>query len=402
MKRRWNIRLLLAVLGGGGLFAVGYYFGSLQREEGTLAERTGVSRPAFNADSKRGMLGHSGRTDAAAAGEGAPRNVASVLAIIQSTNPIDRMARWTRMLQATDAAGLQVITEAFEELYRMGGTPRDEETSLLHFRQGQLLGSKYIEGGLPPSSKFGENHRRMMRGWADADPQTAKAWVDALEESPVKQSLLECWFQGVAGARAVQAAEVFPALSESTRNAVLPSLIAAIHREQGTTGVIQWFDQTASQSGSGVPVQQAFDKLSWMVGQEADANPDAALKFLRDPAHAAFLSPASFNTAMRNISTRSPGTAVEVLGEISSGAHPFTDSQVREVLQRIAQNAKRTALNSLGEWLQANPAHRLYDLTTRYFVEQAVFLEDPAAAAAWAGKISDPALRAEASQFLKH
>lgn len=54
--------------------------------------------------------------------------------------------------------------------------------------------------------------------------------------------------------------------------------------------------------------------------------------------------------------------------------------------------------STLGNTL--NPAHPLYDLTTRYFVEQAA-REDPAAAAAWAGKISDPALRAEAGQFLK-
>jgi len=262
-----------------------------------------------------------------------------------------------------------------------------------------LLGSKNIESGLPPG-RLGEHHRRNMRGWADTDPQAARAWLDALDESPAKRALLESWFQGVTVSRAAQAAEVFPTLSDTTRSAVLPSLIDAIQREQGTAGVVQWFDQTATRSGSGVPVQKAFEKLTWMVGQEADVKPDVALTFLRDPAHAPFLTPSSVNTTLRNISSKSPGTVVEVLGEIAGGPHAFNDAQVREVLQQTAQNAKRKDLNTLGEWLKANPAHPLHDLTTRYFVEQAV-TEDPAAAAAWAGKISDATLRAEAGQFLK-
>jgi hypothetical protein len=325
--------------------------------------------------------------------------MAGVLDIIQATDPIDRMVRWTKMLQATDAEGLKVIDKAFSELYRMGGTPRDEETSLLHFRQGQLLGSKVVESIVASGKPLGEHHLRAMRGWADADPRKAKAWVEALPDSPTKQSLMESWFKGAAGAHATEAIQAFSSLNGPTRARVQSTLIDAIQREQGAAGVIQWFDQVATRPDSGVALQPAFEKLTWVVGQLADMKPEAAVNFLRDPAHTAYLTPASFSTAMRNIAAKSPGRAVEVLGELASGSSPFTEPQIREALQQTARSAKGSDLNRLGEWLKANPSHPLYDLTTRYFVEQAV-QEDPEAAAAWAQKISDAGLRAEAGQFL--
>jgi hypothetical protein len=391
----------MAVLGGGALFAAGFYFGSSRHEEGGIAKRSAVSvrTSAVSGEFKRGASGTAAGPEANDPSEGPPRSVADVLDIIQATDPVDRMARWTKMLQATDAEGLKVINKAFDELYRMGGTPRDEETSLLHFRQGQLLGSKSIEGMVTAGKPLGEHHLRAMRGWADADPQGAKAWVEALADGPTKQTLMESWFKGAVGAHPAEAVQAFSRLSEPIRTKVQSTLIDAIRRDQGAAGVIQWFNQVATRPDSGVALQPAFEKLTWMVGQLADLNPETALNFVRDPAHAPYLTPASFTSLMRNIAAKSPGKAVEVLGELATGSSPFTEAQVREALQQTARSATKTDLNRLGEWLKANPTHPLYDLTTRYFVEQAA-QEDPEAAAAWAQKISNPGLRAEAGRFL--
>jgi hypothetical protein len=144
------------------LFAAGYYFGSSRQEEGGMAKRSTVSVrvSAAEGEFKRGARGTATGPEANGESEGAPRSVAGVLEIIQAGDPVDRMGRWTKMLQATDAEGLKVISKAFDELYRMGGTPRDEETSLLHFRQGQLLGSKSIEGMVTAGKPLGEHHPR--------------------------------------------------------------------------------------------------------------------------------------------------------------------------------------------------------------------------------------------------
>ncbi|HEX2746729.1 MAG TPA: hypothetical protein VHM91_01925 [Verrucomicrobiales bacterium] len=399
MKSPQPLRFVMVILGGGALFAGGYIFGSSRREVGGTAPRVLVSRsaPVVSGDSKSGLPNNATAAEADVSGGGPPRSVAGVLAIIQATDPVDRMAQWTRMLQATDAEGLKVITKAFEELYRMGGTPRDEETSLLHFRQGQLLGSKSIESMVASGKPLGEHHLRAMKGWADANPQESKAWVEALPDSPTKQSLLENWFKGAVGGHPADAMQAFASLSPVIRERVQSTLINVLHRDQGAAGVIQWFDQVATRPDSGVALQPAFEKLTWMVGQLADSKPEAALSFLRDPAHAPYITPATFTTLMRNIAAKSPGQAVEVLGELARGT--FTEPQIREALQQTARSAKGSDLNRLGEWLKANPSHPLYDLTTRYFVEQAA-QEDPEAAAAWAKKISDASLRAEAGRYL--
>ncbi len=89
----------------------------------------------------------------------------------------------------------------------------------------------------------------------------------------------------------------------------------------------------------------------------------------------------------------SPRTIVTIL------PRPFSEDELRTALRETASRARRDAINGLAEWLNQHPSHQLHDLTIRYFVEQAV-LDDPAAAAAWTKKITNPALRGEAEQFL--
>lgn len=320
---------------------------------------------------------------------------------MKTANRMERLAAWTALLASTDAAGLASIGTGMVDWYRSGGSGGDEELAWLHFREGQLTGSTSLDATMPrePNGNLSLTLTRRMRGWASADPAAAKAWIDQREEGSVKQTMLSAWFEGAIDAHPAQAATLYAQVPESGKTSTLMPLIDSLHREKGMDGVVAWFQQATKNPAAGVPLQPAFDKLTWRLGQMGQFQPEAVLSVMRDPTNAPWLNATSITNATRQMAGNAPGRIIELVAEISGRDESLQEDEVRQILRSTVRNSSGSTINNLGNWLKQNPTHSLHDLTVRYFVEQAA-REDPAAAAAWAGKIRDPDLKAEITNLI--
>ena len=317
------------------------------------------------------------------------------MAILRKKDRLQRMAEWLPLLASASPEELKCIGEAMVNWYSSGGVVGNDELDFLQFREGQVFGQQTIEDMFPkePNGRINPNYHRKMKGWASADPAAAKAWLDALEDGSVKQSLVASWFEGAVMADPAGLETRYASLSSAEKSGALGSMMDALHRRAGMEGLTRWFEQQSA-AGGDWPRQEAFEKLMWRAGQTATNGFEPVKAMILNPANADCLTSNAIVSATRDIAARNAGPVLDLAGELAAAGR-LPDAELRNVIRQSVGQSSRTTINTTGEWLNANPGHPLHDLTARYFVESAL-RDDPFSAEAWVAKISDPAIQAEA------
>lgn len=320
-------------------------------------------------------------------------------AISAMRDPVQRQAAWAQFVAGLDARSVLKADEDVVRWYIDGGSVTDEH-QILNFRKGQLLGAQAFEGRMPesPDGAMGKNDHSMMRGWANAAPDEAKLWIDALPDGNLKDSMVASWFHGAVSANPEAANEYFSELPAYARSSAVEPLIDAVHREGGVEGLLKWFADTARDESTEIPLGAAFNKVAWRLGQFSGEDPDAVEAALLDPVNLPHVTEGIFNCAVRNLNIDRPGRAIEMVEKLQQANPELDERAVRGMVSTAVRASTRTTINHMAEWLTRHADHPLHDTAARYLVEHAAPL-DPEAAAAWAGHITDPALRAEAERL---
>ncbi len=394
--------ILCCLLAITAAFAAGFLAG---RRNPAAGEPVPEGREAAAVSGKRSVIwrytaGASGKPGTAGdvqSGEARSNPFRSIMSI---TDTVARNAAWADFVLGLEAGDLEAVEADVDRWYVLGGSlPGDFQ--LLHFRKGQLLGAKALESDLPegPDGSLGKNHHSLMRGWASAAPWEAKAWIDALPDGSVKNSLVMSWYHGAIADNPSMAARLFAELPEHARSAGIDPLVESVHREEGLDGLFDWFSARTKEESGSIPLQPAFNKMAWRLGQLSAEDPAAVEAILLDPANLPYVSEGAFNVAVRNLSPTRPGRTIELAAKLQEARPEVDERQMRGMVGNAVKTSTRRTINNVAEWLVQNESHPLRDMTARYLVEHAATL-DPEAAARWAAAIKNPGFRAEAEHFL--
>lgn len=388
----------MASLGVGLVFVAGYLLGSSR--EGTADDRQDDEGAVASA----GAISASG--GAVRAGPGDSPGVVNATVeersfeVLRKSDSLARLTMWTELIMNASDAELREIGAAAHAWYMTGGVV-GREVELLDYRHGQVLGSEMFDNLTKDSNgKVSLSRLRNMRGWASVSPDEARAWLEELPDGTLKSKLRDAWFGGLVAESPERAAELFTSLPPENRGQNLDKLYSSLHRFEGMDSVVDWFMDTAGGDGiDGVNLHQAFRALTWRLGALGAGDPGAVEEVLLRPEVAPFLTGGAFAGATRNAAGHNPGRVIDLIAELSERVE---EGELRDMRHMVSQTVKQSTLSTihnLGHWLQENPDHPLYDMTTRYFVEQAA-REDPEGASDWAKTIGDPALAEEVSGFL--
>ena len=183
------------------------------------------------------------------------------------SDSLERLSVWADLIRNADEAELKEIGAAALAWYRAGGEV-DHEGDLLQFREGQMFGSGMFKDLTEdPNGFVSLTKGRHMRGWASASPAEARAWLEELSDGSVKDGLRTAWYEGAVAENPEIAGELFASLPDANKHAGLDMLFKSLHKLGGMDSVVDWFAETASAGGdSSIPLQPAFDKLAWRLG----------------------------------------------------------------------------------------------------------------------------------------
>ena len=391
MKRL--LPLLLAV----GIFLAGYFVGQRRSHSDAPAKEVSVGT-----QSVAQMASASKRTANVPSGtdqSGIPLDVATVKERISTAfaepDRLQRLAAVLAVLEGVTEANQPGMEEAFMERYR-AGLSMGEEVEFIHYREGQILGAKSLVA-MPkePNGSVPAQTRNKFRGWASVDPAAAKAWLDNLEEGTAKAAMEAKWIEGLSGTKPEVIASVFDTLNPSHQSSVVGGYLSALQNSGGFAAMQKWFDSKQQMDPS--VRSTAFDAIMWRMGQNPSERP-AAVEMFRTYLKDGYGNASNFAALTRNIADNEPGKCFDIIQGLTPQIpdENLTAEMIRKTIERSATRS----LNLVGEWLQKNKQHPLFDRTAYEFALR-THKEDAESARQWAGTIQNESLRTKALEALK-
>lgn len=314
---------------------------------------------------------------------------ARALKVLSIPDRVTRLGAWMDVLAGMTEANSGIIAEALIERYQAGVDTVDEGR-YQQFREGQVLGAgvmsiltKDPDGSVKPELYV------KMKGWASAQPDAARQWIESLPPGKVQDSLRASWMEGLASANAPEATRQLNALPPEQQITLVDTLLSGLQSRGGLEGLRSWFDQNAGTEKTAVS-EAAFARIVSRLG-EKDRHWEAAAAFLTQHAASGFTTPSVLNVFTQRAAASEPGRCIDLIHAVSS-ASPALAAELDQVINRTVQHSISSETDTLGNWLNANRAHPLYDRTVQQFAGQ-IHKDNPEAAQRWIATIKDPAIR---------
>jgi hypothetical protein len=370
---------------------------SAQQQRGIFARNAGTHNGALSSDELVSISyhGHAGR-DLSALGSNAgdqpdARHVPAARDwehVLFIADPLQRTQRLSQLLAALTPESAPQIAAAFDRVKEAGIKFSDEQRLFLR-AWGKLDGEAAVNYAVNHGGEGSDEAIAALGGWAAADPQQAKTWLDALPESEAKETLIYGLLDGwstIDFHAAAAYAESRP--GSPARDRFRELLLQRALRSGGISAAQSWVDHMPDNDDNRKYKQRAFaDVVKAMLYRD----PAAAARWISESSGQAFVgSDAVANTAAKLAET-SPTDAISWLTTIESTGTKNIEHGAGSVLQTWAKQNPEAA----GAWLQQNSNHQYYDQMVMSYATT-VAPVDRNAANAWAQTIRRAELRSAA------
>ncbi|HWB04687.1 MAG TPA: hypothetical protein VG796_16785 [Verrucomicrobiales bacterium] len=311
----------------------------------------------------------------------------------------DRYLRWQGLygiIAGMNEQNAAAISDAVGERHSSGANTR-AEGELVQFREGQVL----REGGMKdvpkePNGKPNYPTMNRMKGWASADPASARAWIEKLEPGQTKDTLLRNWREGLSQATPNVIAGILPSLPPEQQRPLIGGMLAGMFDSDGFPAVKAWYDANIK-SGRPDIMQTAFSSIVERMTQSPEQW-DQIAGFIKNQPETVDTAAIAFGSMFRRIAPGSPGKCLDIIYDLSQSS-PAVQSDLDSMIAQTVEHSTSTSLNTLATWLKDHRDHPLYDRTVHQFALR-TRADDPVAAASWAETISDETLRQETKAAL--
>ncbi|HET6410151.1 MAG TPA: hypothetical protein VFG14_19835, partial [Chthoniobacteraceae bacterium] len=303
-------------------------------------------------------------------------------------DPLQRSQRLAQLLAALTAENAPEIAGAFERVKKAGIKFADEQRLFLR-AWGKLDGDAAVQYAVGHGGEASNEALAALGGWAAADPQQAKEWLEALPDSEAKEKLvyglLDGWstidFQAAAAY-----AESRP--SSPAGDQFRELLLQRALRSGGITAAQSWIDRIPETDQSRDYKQRAFgDVVEAMLYRD----PAAAARWISELDGQSFVSAEAVANTAAKLAETSPTDALSWLMTLKSTDVENIGRGAGTLLQTWAQQSPEAA----GEWLRQNTNHPYYDQMTASYVGNVASV-DREAAKAWAQTIRNSEVRTAA------
>lgn len=340
--------------------------------------RPGMARSAREGGSEaRGDGGRSGIAGREVSADQMKEAVAKILGV---TDPIDRQRQFTELLESLTAenaeAAVQALRDAPRSRWNWG-----QEYSLLTYAWGRLDGpaAAAYAAGLEGRTKEW-TMGTVMSGWASEDPETARAWVEAIENPDERSRVTRGLVTGLAHRDVSAATDYVYSLAEAgaSRTGDYMDTIVRQQLTQGIDTAASWADLLPDGDLKGTALERVANEY---VRKDAMQ----AAEWVAQYASADYAADA-IGEISEEWAEDDPKSALKWAEDLSDGG-----GRNRAVAEAVSEWAQRDALEA-GDYVAALPAGGQRDAAVGAYARR-IADEDPNAAVDWALSISGEELR---------
>lgn len=256
---------------------------------------------------------------------------------------------------------------------------KDGDKRGLHFNQewehlleqwGRKLGQTaidYVQANLADPNNPSWSIKRMLNGWAEADPVAASAWLNEHTEIPEWDGLLVETLAGISRNSldtATQAAlKSLPAGKTRAKDEVMKNLAETAVREGGLARLGSWFTSLPDTEAASDLRTAAFPA----VFQKLDhAGEEEARRFLQDCAPHAWRLTGAYRSMANKMAARDPRTALEWLGSLGTPPGESSPSAKWPGANQVVASWQQRDPAGFAAWLQSQPASSFTEAVTSW------------------------------------
>ena len=397
--------LFLAITGAlAGAFFLGRFTADRGLENhpggsgGTSATAAGGNSPAsFTGDGRPGAAGGLATTVRAAAAGKKIEDHARLMLVEKRS--LARAALLESLLERITRDNWKAVFEVMWHA-RVEGLISDREEQLFMQRFGEVGGMAAMNRFKPadPVKNFDTHSgRQAMRGWAQADPAAAMAWLAAQPEGNFRVGMADGFARGTAAQDPTSALRATRMLAPDAQRALINALLKLEEAPHYIPFVQQWL--ASGTLGATAPEtlrikSEVFDHLveSEIKSLWNDRDGARVTAWIGQFAGREFVSAPALSRLAENLAGRMDAPRViELMDRMAAPGLPAQTDPVRGVMQRWSRDDPAAAQ----EWLNGHRDAEHYDAAAFSFIQNAA-IADPAVKRAWIETLHDEALRAEA------
>ena len=286
---------------------------------------------------------------------------------------------------------------------REEGMISEREEQLFMQRFGEVAGVATMERFKPKDPvKDWDTHsgRHAMRGWAQADPASAMAWLEAQPEGNYRVAMIQGFVSGVAAQDPKEALHATNMLPLQHQRWLLNSLLTVEEAPQNLPFVQQWITSGTPADTSSDTMQFKAQVFAQLVDTQFktlwnDRDGTRVSDWIGQFAGREFVSAPAIYRLASNLAERMD--APRVIELIDRMAAPVLPGQ-SDPISAVMRSWSRQDPGAAQVWLNDNRDSPSYDAATVSFVQSAA-IEDPAVRRAWIDTLHDETLRAQLTHY---
>ena len=290
----------------------------------------------------------------------------------------------------------------FEVMWRAReqGMISEREEHLFMQRFGEVAGRAAMNRFRPrdPVKNFDTHSgRQAMRGWAQADPAAARAWLEAQPEGNYRVGMADGFVRGAAAQDPAGALRAAKMLGPDAQQALINAMLKLEEAPHYVPFVEQWLTSgplDAAAPATGQIRSQVFDRLveAKIKALWGDRDGSQVTAWIEQFAGREFVSSPALSRVAENLAGHMDASRVmELMDRLAAPGLPAQTDPIRGVMQRWSRDDPGAAQ----EWLHGHRDAPHYDAAAFSFIQNAG-IADPAVQRAWIETLHDEALRAQA------
>ena len=290
----------------------------------------------------------------------------------------------------------------FEVMWRAReqGMISEREEHLFLQRFGEVAGIAAMKRFKPadPVKNFDTHSgRQAMRGWAQADPAAAMAWLEAQPEGNFRVGMADGFARGTAAQDPTAALHATTMLAPDAQKALIDALLKLEEAPHYLPFVQQWLTSGALDATTPETMRiksEVFDHLveSQIKSLWNDRDGSRVTEWIEQFAGREFVHAPALYRVVDNLVGRmeAPGI-IDLLDRMSARELPVQTDPIRRVMERWSRDDPGAAQ----QWLNDHRDAPHYDAAAFSFIQSAA-IADPAVQRAWIETLHDEALRVQA------
>lgn len=305
-------------------------------------------------------------------------------------DPLVRARKLADLLGSLTAESAPLVAEVFQRFEKSGRTFESEQNLFLR-AWGRVDGGAAVglttKGGTDLKAR--SKTLAALAGWATADANSTRAWLEALPDTAPREALIFGLLDGwstVNFAAAASYAESRPR-SES-RDGFRELLLERSLSMGGVPAAQQWFSNIRDDEHNSLYKQRAFDSV---IRSMLYRDPAAAAQWLAQQGGRAYLTAGPITETAAKLAQTAPLEALRWLENFRAAP----DGAVRDGVALVVKDWAKRDVNAAGIFLQGQSQHPQYDAMAGSFA-QAIAKSNPQNALAWAQSIRDETARTSA------